>query len=165
MSLDSNCRPLGLATRAGWTVPNVTRMARPPEAMQAAAALWAGLRPGIVQRSLDGTYNCMGMIFSSRRTTIDPQWLEKIIGDDEYERLDSADQLQVGDIVAYEAEGSVTHVAIVTQQGVIAEEGADPGHVLLSQWGFDGEYFHALRQVPQAYGEPTRFFSDRKLAC
>jgi len=138
-------------------------MLRPPEAMLAAATIWEGRHPSIVRRSLDGTYNCMGMVFSSRRTAIHPEWLQRITDDDEYVELPSADQLRVGDIVAYAVEGEVTHVAVVVRQDVMAEGDADPNLLLLSQWGFDGEFYHSLRDVPDAYGEPVRFFSDRKL--
>lgn len=103
----------------------------------------------------------MGMIFAARRTAIDVDSLEKIISDDGYLQLDSVCKLRLGDIVVYEADGVPTHVAVVVQLGLVGE-GAEPSHTLLSQWGYDGEYVHSLRQVPRLYGEPARFFTDRK---
>jgi hypothetical protein len=132
--------------------------------MKEAERLLSASCPGITTRSLDSTYNCMGMIFAARRTAIDIDSLEKIIQDDGYTPLASADHLHAGDIVVYAADGEFTHVALVVREGLVAGIGADPNHLLLSQWGYDGEYLHSLRQVPFLYGAPARFFTDRKSA-
>ncbi len=139
----------------------MTKMRRAPDAMGAARDLLCGLHPSISVRSLDSSYNCMGMIFAARRTVLDTDVLHYIIDDDGYSDLASPDNLGVGDIVLYAADEELTHVAMVVKVGLAATQDRAPDHLLLSQWGFDGEYFHSLHDIPSLYGAPVRYLTDR----
>jgi hypothetical protein len=49
-----------------------------------------------------GRYNCAGLVFANRRTSIfDPQLYMKILNDDGYRRLASVGQASPGDVVTY----------------------------------------------------------------
>jgi hypothetical protein len=104
----------------------------------------------------------MGMVFAARRTFVGIESFEQIISEDGYEPIHTADALHVGDVVVYTFDGDLSHVAIVVSRGLVLAGGGDPNHLLLSQWGADGEYLHGLRDVPYLYGRPTQFYTDRK---
>ncbi|HTV91549.1 MAG TPA: hypothetical protein VMG98_02405 [Verrucomicrobiae bacterium] len=105
-------------------------------------------------RSRDNVYNCAGMIFSARRTQIDIEDFEWIVEDDGYRELSEAD-ISYGDLVFYYKEEKPKHV------GVIVKRQTEETWVL-SQWGSYCEILHPLRVTYEAYGEPRRFFTDRK---
>ena len=98
-------------------------------------------------RSMSSLYNCMGMVFASRRTCIEPEHLPMILNDDEYRRVANKGDLQRGDIVVYrDDDGEVSHV------GIVADVTTDPAKatwdvLVLSQWGRHGEYFHLDEDV------------------
>ena len=82
--------------------------------MNAAKLAHLAAHPKATARSLRSLYNCMGMVFASRRTWIDPEHLEMILEDDEYQRIVSEAELQVGDLVIYRGDNNqVTHVGII----------------------------------------------------
>ena len=106
-------------------------------------------------------YNCMGMVFASRRTWIDPEHLEMILEDDEYQRIVSEAELQLGDLVIYRGDNNqVTHVGIISMIDNNLET-AIRRLFVLSQWGGDGEYFHEIHDVSPYLGTPAEFWTDR----
>jgi hypothetical protein len=113
-------------------------------------------------RSLSSVYNCMGMVFATRRTWVDPEDLQMIFEDDEYRRLPDDGQAMPGDVVVYrDTEGAVVHIGLVSQVIPNLREGTRE-IVVLSQWGADGEYFHRTDDVHPSLGSPTDYWSDRK---
>ena len=63
---------LPLATRKGKQIPNDSRGEQPPFRLQAAKDMFETSHDTVKARSLTGVYNCMGLVFGSRRTWIDP---------------------------------------------------------------------------------------------
>lgn len=105
-------------------------------------------------------YNCVGMIFSSRRAWIEIDELEQILADDFYRKISMA-QLDAGDIVIYTRNGTRTHIGLI----IFIEREANEirNIVVLSKWGADGEIEHDLQIVPKGYGFPTEFWSEKIL--
>jgi len=103
-------------------------------------------------------YNCVGMIFSSRRAWIEMDELQQILDQDEYDSIRFED-IYAGDIVIY-TKGSIRrHVGLITY---VERQGNDPQRVLVvSKWGADGEIEHELSVVPKGYGKPTEYWSER----
>ena len=64
---------IALSTRANNPIPNERRQEHPLARREAARALWTRRFPEIRVRSLSSVYNCMGMVFGSRRAYIDPE--------------------------------------------------------------------------------------------
>ena len=119
-----------------------------------------GAHPSAKVRSLSSVYNCMGMVFASRRTWVDPEDLQTILEDDDYRQVDRS-ELNPGDIVVYRNDrDEVTHVGIVYEVNVNPRE-VTWEVVVLSQWGGDGEYFHLDEDVHQDLGKPTEYWTDR----
>ena len=151
-----------LSTRENTCIPNERRHQRPPVAMQAALKLLQGNHPSAKVRSLSSVYNCMGMVFASRRTTIQPEHLDMILEDDQYKRLTDDSEVQPGDVVVYrDHSGEVSHVGIVAKVTINLKD--EPIQVqVLSQWGADGEYFHLADDVHPGLGSPAEYWTDRR---
>lgn len=152
---------LELATRNGWSIPNEQALEHPPERLKYVAQLWQQQRPNAKLRSMTAAYNCMGMVFGCRRTSIDPEHLERILKDDDFEKLDSVSNAERGDVAVYRKGGEVQHVGIVIQ--VVPDvEKATNKLLILSQWGSDGEWIHPHDCVPEAYGQISEVWTDRR---
>ncbi|HKV42277.1 MAG TPA: hypothetical protein VJX67_23945 [Blastocatellia bacterium] len=65
-----------------------------------------------------------------------------------------------GDIVVYkDLLGEVTHVAVVLDP----RPGLDgPIIDVISKWGAEGEYIHAVNYVPDLCGTPAEYWTERK---
>lgn len=152
-----------LATRKGRDIPNVQRWEMNPQIIKESEEQWKMLQPDAGLRALhsrSNTYNCMGLVFASRRTCIDTDLLEMIAKDDEYEPVDEKDTM-MGDLVLYCDEGGkVAHIGIIVQK-VPDVRTATFRFTVLSKWGFGGEYIHPLESVPAILGRPIRFITDR----
>lgn len=103
-------------------------------------------------------YNCVGMIFSSRRAWIEIDELQQILNDDNYGKI-SLEQLDTGDIVIYTKNSVRRHIGLVTH--IERERNEIRNIVVLSKWGADGEIEHYLNAVPKGYGDPTEFWSEK----
>jgi hypothetical protein len=153
---------LPLATRKGRQIPNDRRPESAPERLKAAKEIVTRSHLTAKNRSLTSLYNCMGLVFASRRTCIDTDELRGILKDDDYHKLSSQNDVKVGDVVVYNDEaGHVTHVGIVSEirPNIIQ---ASNDITVLSQWGNDGEYFHRIDDVSQFLGIPSEYWTDRK---
>src|SRR5882762_3616948 len=151
---------LPLATRTGRPIRNEVRRERAPESLRAAVQLWARERPAADLRSISATYNCMGLVFATRRTWIDTEELQFILDQDGYKRIATPD-VEPGDLVVYQRDGQRTHVALVLQADVMFAGRMPKMLYACSQWGADGEYFHAAAYVPSHFGQPTEYWTDR----
>ena len=85
-----------------------------------------------------------------------------IFEDDGYKTIPRAKALP-GDIAVYrDRTGDVSHVGVIIERRLITREDQDD-LVILSQWGFDGEYIHGASELPEAYGPLGEIWSDRKI--
>lgn len=155
-----------LATRAERHIPNQLVPEHDEVRLEAAKNLIRDLAPNANLRSLSATYNCMGLIFASRRVEIPTSELGRIFNEDNYSRLVDKYKLQVGDIVVYyrDTNGGRTeisiHVGIVSDINMLPNGEVDI--IVLSKWGDGGEYFHRMEDVLDWYGSPQEFWTDRK---
>lgn len=149
-----------LETRAGNRIPNEQRRQRDDSSMAAAETL--ARQSGVEKtRSLSSVYNCFGMVFASRRTTVSHDHIGMILKDDRYARLRSVEEVVAGDLILYtDGTGQYSHVSVVISPR-FGEGGAGNDPLVLSQWGADGEYFHRWNRVNPSLGEPTEFWTDR----
>lgn len=155
---DRNYIPL--ATRQGSIIKNERRLEAPPERMRAGVSTWQRLRPQARLRSATETYDCMGMVFASRRTTVGTDQLRMILREDGYRPVSLGD-LDVGDVVVYSRGTIADHVGIIS--GFNKTEFGDVIQVL-SKWGAYPEYEHPIDHVPEAYGKSTEYWTDRRPA-
>ncbi|MGH9384664.1 MAG: hypothetical protein ACRD2N_10300 [Vicinamibacterales bacterium] len=151
---------LALATKRGRDIPNVRRRPRPPNSMVEAATLATMAHPTVQIRSRSSEYNCMGLVFASRRTWIDSGELSRILGEDGFKQITPA-SAQPGDVLVYRDQiGESVHV------GWVYSHEAQPAAAtwkttVLSQWGGDGEYFHEAEDVNPLLGKPAEYWTDR----
>ncbi len=153
---------IALATKRARQIPNDRATERPPVALEEAQKLILRDHPGAIPRSLSATYNCMGMVFAVRRTTIDTQELRMVLEDDEYRRLRARDEVVLGDLVVYkDGDGGVTHVGLVAEvRSDVASGSIDI--MVMSQWGQDGEYIHHVDDVHPYLGSASEYWTDRQ---
>jgi hypothetical protein len=155
-----------------WTTGNATYIAneRPdddmaPEQAQAALRIVQGISPTAKCRSLTAMYNCVGMVFTSRRTCVDSDHLDAILRDDGYRQIpkDEADQ---GDLVVYRQDRVAKHVGIIYELRDAAIDPAYPRKEIwvLSQWGENGEHLHKINEVSPLYGNKKEFWTERRKA-
>ncbi len=163
-SLRPQNEPLKIQTRRRWEIPNEYRMEQHPRQLTSAREHWERLRPNVQFRSISAIYNCVGMVVTHRRAWAFPEDLRKILDDDGFRRLNGFAEAFIGDLVIYQADGpEITHVGIVQQKNVV-HDSRNPGDPLkvLSKWGAYGEYIHDMSDVPEVFGRPTEFWTDRK---
>lgn len=154
---------LPLATRRGRHISNERRIESPPARLRAAVELINKNWPSAKLRSATSVYNCMGLIFASRRTWIDPGFLIDILADDEYIKLAGIQEVQIGDVVIYRDRGdnSISHIGIVLKKDPVIST-ASWNIIIISQWGADGEYIHPIQEVPYYLGDPVEYWTDRR---
>ncbi|MEA5452055.1 hypothetical protein VB780_26005 [Leptolyngbya sp. CCNP1308] len=150
-----------LETKKKRFIPNSQPPERPPESLKEAIKICTSKVPGITFRRASATYNCVGMVFASRRTAIEPEHLQMIIEDDGYKRIRDEKDVKIGDIVLYRDRNEYTHIGIIV--------GIEPDikdcrfeFTVLSQWGRDGEYVHSVEKVPEEYGNDWEFWTERE---
>lgn len=137
-----------------------------PAAMLAAIRIWRAAHPGIRARSASAIYNCMGLVFASRRTWIETEHLHLILREDGYRQFTEPGKLSVGDVVVYKRNGEPSHVAIVLDVEPVIDFRAPFPWVItvMSQWGGDGEYIHRMEDVPQvSLGVPVEYWTERRV--
>lgn len=141
---------LALETKRRNHIPNEMAPKRSPSAMFAAMRYVSGQTPGVVCRSLDSVYNCMGMVFGSRRTAIDLPHFGMITADDGLKLVTTQADVRVGDVAAYRnpKTDAVVHVGTVITHEVLGGSGEYITKVL-SQFGRDGEYVHSANILPK----------------
>ena len=151
-----------LATKCGTFIPNERRRERPPDALKAAAEIWQAKYPNIRVRSLTATYNCVGLVFGSRRTWIDPEHLDMILREDGYRRLLREHEVEIGDLVLYRIGTEYSHIGVVINKMPDVLK-ASFEITIMSQWGADGEYIHLLDEVPDDFGNVKEFWTERRM--
>jgi cell wall-associated NlpC family hydrolase len=143
-----------LQTAKGTDIPNsqqteISRQERNWLANFLAKHRQAEFRTGFIPR-----YNCHGFTFASRRTRVwDTSYIQRILDDDDYSRVETND-VKPGDIVIYYGDdGDPTHSGIVVNND-------PPLHVpiIVSKWGNGPEVIHKFFDVPSVYGTNHLYF-------
>ena len=98
-------------------------------------------------------YNCVGMVFCSRRASVDIEHVFDILTQDGYNKI-SKDELIPGDLVLYTFDDEPSHIGMVSCVSSFEL-------LVLSKWGKDGEVEHDYKQVPEWLGTLTTFYSTR----
>lgn len=164
-----NSSEIGLETKLMRKIPNEQFPKRPKLAMEIAEKLILSKNPNYKTRRLNGTYNCIGLIFSSRRTGIDPMYFDIIASDDGYRMVSNISDVLPGDIAVYSLikTGKVEHIGLIVSKAI----NLNTGHTnitVLSQIGRDGEYFHDHDDYPKGIIEivgdlDCKFWTEREL--
>jgi len=145
-------------TRARNPIPTLSRGQLPTDEMWNASIQLVDANPRRRLRSVDNTYNCVGMIFASRRAWIESTEFDWIAAQDGYLRVS---QPEVGDLVVYRRNAVVEHVGVILEKSVQAVG----GYRTLSKWGADGEFVHDIDDLPElliSSGLSTEYWSERK---
>jgi hypothetical protein len=149
-----------LSTKKGNPIPNFRKPNRRPESLREAKRIWTERFPNIRNRSLDATYNCVGLVFAFRRVWVEDDHLPWLLVEEDYQVVDRP---EVGDLVVYSDESKIMrHIGIVVNVTPNICN-AEWEVTVLSQCGQDGEYIHMLRDVPLGFGNNIRFYSERKM--
>ena len=154
-------RALKLETKQGNHIPNEIQSEQLPEVIKDRIKKHSSAHSSAKLRSASSTYNCMGMIFASRRSWIETDHLNLIFTDDDYTKLSSFIYAELGDIVVYYNDENAVHVAIIIEITLDASIGQRNFRVL-SQWGLACEWLHDIDDVPQELGIPKEVWTDRR---
>lgn len=153
---------LPLSTKRGRHIPNEQKAPEHPVRMAEAERIWTSRYQSLKTRSLESSYNCVGMVFASRRTWVEPEHVGTILQQDGYRQFNNPAELMAGDVVIYrDGDGEVTHVGLVACVRPNVEQ-ASWEITVLSQWGRDGEYFHRIDDVSPLLGVPCEYWTERK---
>jgi hypothetical protein len=153
-----------VCTAKGTRIPN-ERPAVPkaPHIVRESSKLVQKSHPTAVPRSFGSTYNCAGLVLAFRRTFIDdlpgvPVWL----AEDGYRLLPVGEPPCAGDVVVYKsATGGIEHLGIILERASDDALGAAAGHLIMSKWGFFGEYIHRVMDKPASLGRDVEYWTER----
>lgn len=148
-------------TRKRRWIHNEVAPELPPVQMREAIRIARQAGPDVRLRSAASRYNCMGMLFASRRTSIDTDLWPLIQVDDEYRQLTPSEVPQPGDVIVYRRDGNLSHLGLVLEVKTNLSD-ASVSATVLSQWGYSGEYVHPEGQVPTLHGVPREYWTDRR---
>jgi hypothetical protein len=146
---------LELQTRKGWNIPNSPFLQRSPAEMKEAFRIQKGAHPSLNVRSMRSHYDCVGLVFGSRRTVIDIDHVRRILEDDEYATIPRWKAAR-GDLALYEDSSGPAHIGIIWGIDTILNE-----LMVLSQWGQDGEFFHSIDDVREDWRYSISIWTDR----
>jgi hypothetical protein len=145
--------------RSGWRIPQEYPSGLSAELMRIKTDAHVGWRRNIEPRSLSTyPYNCIGMIFASRRAWIEIEHIYKILYEDGYRQIVRR-EIMSGDVVLYKDDnGEPSHVALITMVEFVGET---PNILVISKWGKEAEFIHHVENVPTLFGHPAEFWTDR----
>jgi succinate dehydrogenase flavin-adding protein (antitoxin of CptAB toxin-antitoxin module) len=145
--------------RSGWRIPQEKPDSLSIELMRIRAKERKSWRGRIILRSLSPyPYNCVGMIFASRRAWIEIDYIYKIFLEDGYRQI-SRDDVKQGDVILYKNyAGEPSHVALVV---MVESIGQTRNIQVMSKWGPEAEYIHFMEDVPEWLGIPAEFYTER----
>jgi hypothetical protein len=146
---------IALQTVQKWDIPNARKLPKSPAQMKSAYQIHKQGHLSLEVRSLRSEYNCVGLIFGSRRTVIDIEHVNKIFEHDGYKKIDFSKGEQ-GDIVLYEDTSGPVHVGVLWSHHPISQE-----WIVLSQWGSDGEYFHQINDTREDWRHKVTLWTER----
>jgi hypothetical protein len=100
-------------------------------------------------------YNCHGLTFASRRTSVhEPSEIQKIIQDDNYSEI-SQENLLEGDAIIYYQDGDAIHSGVVLR---VEEIGSTKIPLILSKWGHLHEVVHRESYCPYFDGSTIKYY-------
>jgi hypothetical protein len=144
-----------------------------PEVTTQSANLYAAKRnrhPNWIQRKpATGVYNCAGMVWASRRTTLpNPSDWQKVLHEDNYRPLQASEVPHVGDLVIYRRKNHAEILHVASVFSIHRLDDHDPNSRVairaLSKWdNQSGEDSHALDDLVLNGGEEyvREFWTDR----
>jgi len=115
-----------------------------------------------------GTYNCAGLVWASRRTSIfEEEEYVKIMNEDGYRELQENESPEIGDIVIYSWHTrGIIHIGMLTSFESLHSSGSDLP-VILSKWNsISSEDFHLVDDVGTLFEHDSlthRFWTERPL--
>ena len=156
--------PFPIYARTGWLIPlptehEINQIQATSRVMSIHAQEMLKWRRNLVIRSESiYPYNCVGMIFASRRAWIDIDHIYDVLREDGYEQV-AIDQVIEGDVVLYKRGGLPTHIGLII---TIDRSLGTPNIRVMSKWGADPEFIHFIEDVPEIFGRPSEFYTDRR---
>lgn len=164
-------KPTHNYTRSGWRIPQLNLWDIYTDPNKENPALVSIRTKALIQEmranrktspamrpSSSTLYNCVGLIFCSRRGHVDIRHIDAILRQDGYNEI-SLDECVAGDLVLYTFEGAPSHIASVSCVHMFRNDVTRLS--VLSKWGKAGEVEHDHDQVPAHCGVPTTYFSTR----
>jgi hypothetical protein len=147
-----------IRTRSGWIIPQSPGESElSVETMEGWAKYFLKKFP-IKLRSLSRyPYNCVGMVFTSRRAWIDIEHIDQILKTDGYRQIQRNGVL-IGDVVVYKFNNKAAHVGSICTTQLI---GNTLNIDVLSKWGDGPEFIHPIDRIPELYGVASEFYTDR----
>ena len=159
----SDRQSLCLVTARGTRIKNVRGSEWEPLRLRRAAQRHGRCHPGAKLRSISARYNCVGMVFASRRTTVDIDQLRLILDDDGYRPLSEEADVCPGDVAVYRGHTEIKHVGLVVSvKPELEPRTEDQSVTVLSKWGAFGEYIHLVDDVPPECGTLAGYWTERK---
>jgi len=162
---ESGLKPVVLSTRTGRPILNGQSDAISLFEWHQIGDIQRRFPPGPLLQYVNGTcplYNCHGLTFASRRTTIGPEdsLIPTILKDDGYEEIQKANT-QPGDLILYlnPEDNEVEHSGIVVK--VVESPLGSPVPHVWSKWGKGPEAIHHFGECPYS-PENVQFFRLRK---
>lgn len=165
----SDPHALIIQTKRRNLIPNVLRLDRPLHWQQAAHDMMKASHPAIRLRRATSVYNCLGMVFASRRTWVEETIrldtetiLQMVLQDDGFRRLHPNEPPMPGDLVVYrQQDHAFAHIGVMVSVETNLES-AEYDITVLSKWGEHGEYIHGEHDVPHRLGTQVEYFTDRR---
>jgi len=145
--------------RSGFRVPCEEPPPLAPAKMKINADELMGWHGRIELRSLSNyPYNCVGMIFASRREWIEIDYAYDLLREDGYRQI-PLDQVMIGDVVLYKDDrGQPSHVGIII---VKHAWNLTTDIKVMSKWGRDSEFIHFIEDVNPNLGRASEYYTDR----
>lgn len=108
----------------------------------------------IIRSKESSLYNCHGLTFANRRTSIIRMfYINLILKDDQYDEIPMASVLAGDVVIYYSDQGDPNHSGIVVEY---SSQLITP--IIYSKWGNGGEFIHALNHCPNIYGPIYKFY-------
>lgn len=154
-----------LRTKKNRLIRNIRKIEDSPIRLQVARAYVSEECDRAVCRSMSRTYNCLGLVFASRRTWVDDATLDRILEDDEYRPVTNEADLLPGDIAIYREPGTdvFSHIGMITRIDPSPMDTTEKIVWVLSQFGSGGEWIHPVDQVPPEAGKISEYCTERKM--
>ena len=80
---------ISLGTHRTKHIENEVQPEWSPEQLAYAIETVKNTNPEAILRSASAIYNCVGMVFATRRTSVEPKFVTTFLEDDDYSSLDS----------------------------------------------------------------------------
>ncbi len=161
-------KELALDTRAGEHIPNGVS----PGPIYGDTLQWQdeylGKHPHWIERKKPcGVYNCFGLVFANRRTSIyETTFIDEILRQDRFKQI-APQEVELGDLVVYRDERFPVHAGRIVRAAPMYKDVKDsPKNIrVLSKWGPNGgEATHPFDDIPGWMGiilSQTQFWTDR----